>query len=199
MAKRTGSGAGSSEGSNPYSHRRAWGPQARVQARARLTEAIDAHSGLLDVVEATAVVICRELSARTVTVTLLEDDTYRDIVKVGDYDPAESIDVREQYPASNYPEATARLLAHQAYASGDSAHEIHSEHLQIVPADLVSGFMGVPIVADGQVRGEVFATRRATEPPFTLDDVEVARDLATQLGGCFPALVAEHQLTNPDW
>lgn len=170
-----------------------------MQARARLTEAINAHSGLLDVVEATAIVICGELSARTVTVTLLEDDTYRDIVKVGDYDPAESIDIREQYPAANYPEATARLLAHQAYFSGDPTHDIHHEHLQIVPADLVSGFMGVPIVADGQVRGEVFVTRKATEPPFTPDDVEVARDLATQLGGRFPILLAEHALDNPDF
>ncbi|MCZ3388222.1 MAG: GAF domain-containing protein [Actinomycetia bacterium] len=170
-----------------------------MQARARLREAIDEHSGLLDVVEATAVVICRELSARTVTVTLFEDDMYRDIVKVGDYDPAESIDVRERYPASHYPEATARLLAHQAYVSSDSTHDIHHEHLQIVPADLVSGFMGVPIVADGQVRGEVFATRKATEPPFTADDVEVARDLATQLGGRFPTLLAEHERANPDW
>ncbi|MCZ3385376.1 MAG: GAF domain-containing protein [Actinomycetia bacterium] len=170
-----------------------------MQARARLQGAIDEHSGLLEVVEATAVVICQELSARTVTVTLLKDDMYRDIVKVGDYDPAESIDVREQYPAFNYPEATARLLANQAYVSSDSTRDIHHEHLQIVPEELVSGFLGVPIVADGQVRGEVFATRRAAEPPFTADDVEVARDLATQLGGRFPTLLAEYALANPDW
>lgn len=199
VAKRTRSDAGDAAGANPYSHRRAWGPKARMQARTHLKDAIDKHDGLLDVVEAAASVVREELAARTVTVTLLQDDMYRDIVKVGDYGPEESIDVRERFPTTLYPEATARLLAHEAYVSSDSTRDVHHEHLQIVPEERVSGFMGVPIVADGQVRGEVFATRRAGEPSFTPDDVEVARDLATQLGGRFPTLLAEHELTDPDW
>ena len=44
---------------------------------------------------------------------------------------------------------------------------------------------------NGEVRGEVFATRRASEPSFTPDDVSVARDLATELGTAFPTLLAE--------
>jgi GAF domain-containing protein len=162
-----------------------------MRARSRLREAIDNKSDLLGVVEAAASVIREELSARTVTVTLLQDDHYRDLVKVGDYAPEEAVDPNDRFPASDYPEATARLLAHEAYVSG-STHglEVVQEHLQIVPPDRVSGFMGVPIVAAGEVRGEVFATRKASEPSFTTDDVSVARDLATELGSAFPALLS---------
>ena len=184
--------------SNPYAHRRAWGPQARVAARSRLTEAIDSHAGLFGVVEASAQVVCAELGARTVTVTLLEDNTYRDLVKVGDYSPEEAIDPTERFSADLYPEATARLLARQNYVSGE-AQEFHSEHIEIVPPNRVSAFMGIPIVAEGEVRGEVFITRKAGEPSFTSDDIEVARDLATQLGVHFPKLLSEQIATDPDW
>ncbi len=177
--------------STPYTHRRAWGPTARMAARTRLTNAIDAHNGLLTVAEAAANVVREELSARTVTVTLLEKDVYRDLVKVGSYGPDEQIDPSESFPASLYPEATARLLAQQSYVSSEQIPDIEREHLQIVSPDLVSAFMGVPIVAGGEVRGEIFATRRAGEPPFTPDDVDVARDFATQLGSQFPRLLAE--------
>jgi|tagenome__1003787_1003787.scaffolds.fasta_scaffold20335043_2 GAF domain-containing protein len=187
------------EAYSPYAHRRAWGPTARMQARSRLREAIDEHHGLLEVVKAAAEVVCHELASRTVTVTLLQDDAYRDLVKVGEYSPDEQIDPSELFPAENYPEATERLLAHQAYVSGSPDDDVAREHLQIVPPTLVSGFMGVPIVADGHVRGEIFATRRATEPSFTPDDVEVARDLATELGTHFPELLADHAASHPDW
>lgn len=177
--------------STRYTYRRAWGPTARIAARTRLTEAIAQRDGLLNVAEAAADVICEELSARTVTVTLLQNEVYRDLVKVGSYDPHERIDPTESFPASLYPEATARLLARQAYVSSEQIPHIEREHLQIVSPEVVSAFMGVPIVADGEVRGEVFATRRAGEPPFSDDDVDMARDLATQLGSQFPRLLAE--------
>ncbi|HEX5018631.1 MAG TPA: GAF domain-containing protein [Actinomycetes bacterium] len=182
------------EGGHPearYTHRLAWGPSARMRARSRLRDAIDDKSDLLTVVEAAASVIREELAAKTVTVTLLQDDYYRDLVKVGDYAPEEAVDPDERFPASDYPQATARLLAHQAYVSGSDGKEVVQEHLQIVPPDRVSGFMGVPIVAAGEVRGEVFATRRASEPAFTEDDVSVARDLATELGISFPGLLSQ--------
>lgn len=162
-----------------------------MRARQRLREAITTGADSADVVTAAATVMCEELGARTVTVTLLQDDYYRDLVKVGEYTPEEAVDPDERFPVADYPEATARLLAHQAYVSGDEGHGVLQEHLQIVPPDRVSGFMGVPIVADGQVRGEVFATRRASEPSFTSDDVSVARDLATELGTAFPGLLPQ--------
>jgi GAF domain-containing protein len=177
----------------PYTHRMGWGPSARMRARSRLREVISERSGLLPVVEAAATVICEELSARTVTVTLMQGDYYRDLVKVGEYDPEEAVDPDDKFPVSDYPEATARLLAHEAYVSGTNGHKVAEEHMPIVPPARVSGFMGVPIVAQGEVRGEVFATRRATEPSFTSDDVSVARDLATELGTSFPALLAEDE------
>lgn len=178
-------------GQRPLYQRLAWGPSARMRARSRLREVIDSHHDPVEVVEAAAQVICEELGARTVTVTLLQDDHYRDLVKVGEYSAEEAVDPDEKFPVSDYPEATARLLAHEAYVSGDDGREVVQEHLQIVPPERVSGFMGVPIVAAGEVRGEVFATRRASEPSFTTDDVSVARDLATELGTAFPELLPQ--------
>lgn len=162
-----------------------------MRALGRMREAIDAGTDPNQVVEAAARVICEELGARTVTVTLLDDEYYRDLVKVGDFTPEEAVDPDERFPVADYPEATARLLAHQAYVSGERGEHVTEEHLQIVPPDRVSGFMGVPIVAAGRVRGEVFATRRASEPSFTGDDVSVARDLATELGTAFPELLPQ--------
>ena len=185
--------------SDEYTYRRAWGPQARMKARAQLQAVIDQEHDLLRLVEAAARVVCEVLTARTVTVTILEDDAYRDLAKVGDLTPRERIVSSNRYPISDYPEATKRLLAQEAYVSTEQQREFQQEHLQIVPPALVSCFMGVPIVADGAVKGELFVTRPAGKPQFTTDDIEVARDLATQFGVQLAPLLAQKYAENPNW
>ena len=142
------------ERSGRYAHRLAWGPSARMRARSRLRGAIEGKAGLLPVVEAAATVMCEELAARTVTVTLLQDDYYRDLVKVGEYAPEEAVDPDDRFAAAEYPEATARLLAHEAYVSGTNGHKIIQEHMQIVPPTASERFHGRPD------RGRGRSTRR---------------------------------------
>ncbi|MEO8330240.1 MAG: GAF domain-containing protein [Candidatus Nanopelagicales bacterium] len=187
------------ERAGSYTYRRAWGPQARMDARARLQQVMDEDLDLFGMVEAAARLVCELMTARTVTVTILEGDTYRDLAKVGDLTPGERIVSSASYPVAHYPEATKRLLAQESYVSTEEQREFEQEHLQIVPPTLVSCFMGVPIVADGAVKGELFVTRPSGKPQFTPDDVEVASALGTQFGVRLSTLLAEKYATDPSW
>jgi len=182
-----------------YTYRQAWGPSARIEARARLQGVMDDDHDLMSLVDAAARVVRELLAARTATVTVLDGEAYRDLVKVGDLEPGEEIVSTERYPMELYPEATARLLARRPYVSTERIDEIEQEHEQLVPPTLVSCFMGVPIVADGAVRGELFVTRVVGAPQFTADDVEVAGDLATQFGVQLGALLAKKHVDDPLW
>jgi len=50
-------------------------------------------------------------------------------------------------------------------------------------------FLGVPVVAAGEVRGELYLAREADAPVFTNEDVDAARDLATLYGAVLPTLL----------
>ncbi|MEO8329197.1 MAG: GAF domain-containing protein [Candidatus Nanopelagicales bacterium] len=173
---------------DPYRYRRAWSATARDAASKRIREVLDSTSALLPAVEAVGEAFAEVMVAKTVTITLLDDDGYWDLVNIGDLPPEEVRFPNERYPASLYPTATARLLAREGYISSDATMDVDAEHPHNSAWLGVGSFMGVPIVAAAEMRGEILVTRGAEAPAFLLDDLAVAEDMATQFGALLPGL-----------
>jgi len=174
-----------------YRYRKGWTPAARLAAADRVRAALQDHRGLVVVSEAVAEVVLDVLAAKAVTVTLLDDSGYRDVVNVGDLPPGDvRFPVNLRYPTSNFPKATERLLSRRGYIGSD-APELMAEYQRITGETVTGSIMGVPIIAASEVRGEISATRVVGAPEFDNEDLELARDLATQLGMHLPGLIAE--------
>jgi GAF domain-containing protein len=179
--------------------RQAWGPSARLDATARIRDILENTRGLLRTCELVGEEIRELVAARSVTISLIENDTYRDLVIVGYLAPGEErLPRNHQYPATLYPTAYELLLSQRAYVSSQSP-QIREEHMVDDSTVSAGCFMGIPIIAGNEVRGELFATRAKLVPEFTQDDLDIVRDLLTQLGARFPRLVADQRANDPMW
>jgi GAF domain-containing protein len=173
-----------------YRYRLGWGPAARAHAAQRVRDAIAAHSGLLETSAAVAEEVCELFMADACSITLLDDSGYRDLVNVGRTAPGEErFPSAGPYPAIQFPLATSMLLDGGGYLSSTSASALYQEFQAMWPQHPEGSFLGVPIVAAGVVRGELYLARSATLPVFTNEDVDAARDLATLYGTVLPTLL----------
>jgi hypothetical protein len=150
---------------------------------------IDRYEELLPLVHGAAAVVSELMAAATAHVTLIVDDQYCDVVNVGDLAPGMATFPEDQYyPLDSYPWASRQLLAHRGYLSCDDS-EVVREYTRLTPWNVPASFMGVPIVAQGRVFGEMFLTRNAQQPPFTSEDLELMMDLATVIGARIPVVL----------
>ena len=176
----------------PYRYRMGWGAGARLNAAQRVRAAIASNSGLLDVSAAVAEEIQELFVANACSITLLDERGYRDLVNVGDLHPG---DVRfpddGPYPAIQFPLSTKMLLEGGGYLSASASSALYQEFQAMWPQHPEGSFIGVPIVAAGEVRGELYLARTADVPVFTSEDVDAARDLATLYGAVLPRLLEE--------
>jgi len=173
-----------------YRYLNGWSPAARVSAATRVRAAISSHEGLLPVSEAFAEATLELFVASASSITLLDDRGYRDLVNVGKLDPG---DVRfpedDPYSAVRFPRSTQLLLEGGGYLSASNDNEIYHEFSAMWPQMPDGCFLGVPVVAAGEVRGELYLAREAHAPVFTNEDVDAARDLATLYGAVLPNLL----------
>lgn len=166
----------------------------REEAFRLMRESMSSVVGLLPVAEAAAEAICWLARSFEVTVSLIDQGGYWDVVDVC----AEPTDYprfpNHRYSFDDYEFGTDRLMAGKGYFSGDAAEEVLVEYKRQWPETPVGSIMGVPIIAFGAVHGEVFLVRCDDAPPFGPADLELVAELATLLGARLPALlVARHQ------
>ncbi|HVQ88579.1 MAG TPA: hypothetical protein VMT88_10400 [Actinomycetes bacterium] len=185
---------------DPYRYQRGWSPAARLWATQTVREVLAEASDLLGASEGFAEVVRECLNARSVSITLIEGDDFRDLVNVGRLAPDQvRFPVDQRYPLSSYPATTERLLSHEGYLSTSSSLEVVREYIAQSPRETVGCFMGLPIAALGEVRGELFAFRDPDVPVFLPADLDIARDLATQFGAQLPDLLQQQAFESPDW
>jgi GAF domain-containing protein len=154
--------------------------------------AISAHSGLLGVSAAVAEEIKELFMANACSITLIDERGYRDLVNVGELDPGdERFPPDEPYPTVQFPLSTAMLLEGGGYLSSSASSALYKEFQAMWPQHPAGSFLGVPIVAAGEVRGELYLSRAKDIPVFTSEDVDAARDLATLYGSVLPGLLDE--------
>ena len=182
-----------------YRYLKGWSPAARVSAATRVRAAIGSHEGLLGVSEAFAEATLDLFVASASSITLLDNRGYRDLVNVGKLDPG---DVRfphdDPYPVVKFPETTQLLLEGGGYLSASNDNEVYREFAAMWPQMPEGCFLGVPVVAAGEVRGELYLAREAGEPVFTDEDVDAARDLATLYGAVLPGLLDQESDATQD-
>lgn len=177
---------------DPYRYRLGWSPTARVAASQQVRAAMESATGLLGVAEAVAEAVLDIMVAKAVTVTLLDEQDFRDLVKVGELLADENrFPKDERYPTSLYPLATEQLLARKGYVSSDTSLDVVAEHSKVALRSNMGSFMGVPVIASGEVMGEIFVTRAQGVPVFLQEDMNVAQDLATPFGTRLPSLMAD--------
>jgi len=170
-------------------YHRGWSGTGRSDAIRHLVVTIDRYEELLPLAHGSAAAVAELMAAATAHVTLIVDDQYCDLVNVGDLNPGMvTFPENQYYPLDSYPRATQQLLAHRGYLSSDDS-EVVREYTGHTPYDVPASFMGVPIVAQGRVFGELFLTRNAQQPPFTSEDLELVMDFATVIGGRIPAVL----------
>ena len=161
-----------------------WTPDARLHAASQLRSRLQGKVTVRDVAKAGAEYFQELLDARTVSISMHEDDQYRELVNIGYLPPPDSWYPAESvYPDSLFPLATQDLHEYGGYFTSDLDDPKYQEFVGSRHDPEVTSIMGIAIVTAGSLRGEVFLTRGRDQKAFDRDDLELARDLATTFGG----------------
>src|SRR5207248_552099 len=133
----------------------------------------------------------RALDAASVSVSVWERDQarVRVLVNDGDLGPGELPDPDDEvYLVAEQPYLLALFeeglghLQHLDQRPGDPGYQPNSVQLL---RDLEKGSsLGVPIVLEGRVWGELYATRHVGVPPFVDDDLDYATAVSAQVAAC---------------
>ena len=172
----------------PLRGRQLWTPTARTDATTQIRGLIAAESSLVDLARAGATYLQELFTARTVTVSTLQNDQYEDLVSVGYLPPREQFyPPTSTYPMSLFPLAVRELQLHGGYFTSDLEDPKYQEFVGSREDTGVASVMGVAIVTAGALRGEIFCTRSWQQAAFDRDDLDLARDLATPFGSSLVA------------
>jgi hypothetical protein len=121
----------------------------------------------------------------------LSQGHYWDVIEVGrQVHEEQQFPYVAPYPTSQYPVATGQLLAHGGYLGADDTDAVLHEYRALSPELSVGSIMGAALVADAQTSGEIFVLREPLVRPFSRDDLELLRDLATIFAARLPVLLA---------
>ncbi|MFZ0322867.1 MAG: GAF domain-containing protein [Actinomycetes bacterium] len=147
--------------------------------------------------EAVAETLMELLGARSCNVTLLDAQGYLDLVNVGVRAPgALRFPDNDRYLTSQFPLSTQMLREAGGYLSTTNSSAVFKEYQGVWPTMPAGSLLGVPIFAGGEVRGELLLARDAGAPAFTTEDLDMARDLATQYGAVLPGLIGQETPKN---
>jgi hypothetical protein len=177
-------------------YHRGWTGASRSDIIRKLVVTIDRYEDVTSLIHGSALAVHELMAASTVSVTLIIGDEFIDIVNVGYLGKGQVAFPEDQrYPLSEYPAAAERLLSHRGYLSTESLAVVE-EYIAQLPYAVPECFMGVPIVAGGEVLGELFLSRQGDQPAYTHEDIELAIDVATVIGSRL-ADVTEMELESP--
>ncbi len=172
---------------------------SREVALDKVRQAMAGAVGLIPVMQAAAQAICDVMNATQTTMILIDNDCYWDVADVWVQPPDfEPIPKRSRYPISNYPVGTERLMSGRGYFSGDAADEALIECKRLWPKTSIGSIMGVPIIALGEIHGEIFLMRDENSARFNRDDLDKVAELAPLVGARLPALLANYADSDKD-
>jgi transcriptional regulator with GAF, ATPase, and Fis domain len=168
-----------------------WTTPLRLGAAAQLHTQLKQVSKPRDIARVGADFFRELLDARLTSVTTLEAGQFTELANVGTLPPPSGWYPKETvYPESVFPSTTQKLRA-GGYFTDDLDDP---EYLELVGSrddPAVLSVMGVPIVVDGQLRGELFTARGLEQRGFDEDDLDASRELAVLLGEALRAAPIE--------
>jgi diguanylate cyclase (GGDEF)-like protein len=161
---------------------------ARLHGLTSITKAAAGTPDLATVLRRTAAAARRALGAASLSLSVWERDKarVRVLVNDGDLGPGEEPDPDDEtYLVADQPYLLALFedgsghLQSVDQVPGDPGYQPNSVQLL---KDLDKGSsLGVPMILEGRVWGELYATRHVGDPVFTVDDVDYAHAVAAQV------------------
>lgn len=158
----------------------------RLRSLIEFVSLVSAARGYADLLRVMATEGRKALEASTVSLSVWERDRgrIRTLVNDGDIAPGQVHEpADETYLLSEFP------LARRMFAEGigyvqhlDEVREGDDGVRRILEAEGKQCALAVPIMYEGRVWGELWATRTADQPSFSPDDLDFARVVSSQVG-----------------
>ena len=163
------------------------------QALLRVAAAAAGASHVEDVLELVAEEALVAVGAASLSVSRYarEGREISTLINVGDLGPGEvRFPEGETYSADDYPEVRALLEHHRPYFNDIDDPDCDPGAAQLL-RDIGKGSdLGVPIIVENEVWGEVWAARRRGEPPFNSSDAA----FLARIAGQFAVAIARAEL-----
>lgn len=173
---------------------------SRLAAGNALRERLKNTAGLDGISAAAAAFIGDFFDADAAAITLLQGEWFRTLVTVGVQDPDEvRIPDGDTYPVKDFPNVTRLLRSGSGYVASVGNDGGVPESQKFLASYKKSTCVAAPISYQGEVVGEVFASRTRGRPYYTGHDLAALLDLARQIGYRIgPAVKAQNQV-DPSW
>jgi GAF domain-containing protein len=173
---------------------------SRLAAGNALRESLKNTAGLTAISTAAAGFIRSFFDADTAAITLMRGEWFRTLVTVGVQAADEvRLPVGDTYPTKDYPNVARLLRSGSGYIASVGNDAGIPESQKFLATYKKSTCVAAPIGYQGDVVGEVFASRLRGRPYYTEHDLAALLDLARQIGYRIgPALKAQMQL-DPTW
>ena len=163
------------------------------QALLRVAAAAAGASHVEDVLELAAEEARVALGAASLSVSRYqaERNEIRTLINVGDLGPGEvRFPEGETYPAGRYPEVRDLIDNHTPYFNDADDPRCDPMAASLLRELGKSSDVGVPIIVENEVWGEMWATRRPGESPFGSSDA----DFLARIAGQFAVAIARAEL-----
>lgn len=173
------------------------GQELRIRSLAVMARALGRSEALFRLLEIAAEEARGALYASSVSVSRLEPGTMnvRTIVNVGDLGPHE---VRwpedETYSMVEFVNLELVVDDLQTWAADVERPDCDPKELKLLRELGKGSSIGAPIIVDGQLWGEFYATRHVGEAVFDLDDIAYLEALIAILGGAISRSLREESL-----
>ncbi|MEO8107872.1 MAG: GAF domain-containing protein [Actinomycetes bacterium] len=173
---------------------------SRLAAGNALREGLKNTAGLTGISTAAARFIRDFFDADAAAITLMQGEWFRTLVTVGVQSPDEvRLPDGDTYPTSDYPNVARLLRSGSGYIASIGNDGGVRESQKFLTQYKKSTCFAAPISYQGEVVGEVFASRVRGRSYYTGHDLAALLDLARQIGYRIgPAVKAQNQL-DPTW
>ncbi|HYI36135.1 MAG TPA: diguanylate cyclase [Thermoleophilaceae bacterium] len=152
----------------------------------QVAAAAAAASGLDELLEKTSEAACEAMGAASLSISRWEREraVMRTLINVGELGPDEQRWPEDEiYEQDTHPSVDRLLRTAQPYFNAIDDPEADPRAVALLRSLNKESDIGVPIVVEGEVWGEVWATTATGSPRFTGRDVRFLEAIAGQLGG----------------
>jgi diguanylate cyclase (GGDEF)-like protein len=164
-----------------------------------MAKALTRHQPLSAVLETAAENACPALHAATVSISRVyaESNLVRTFINVGDLGPGEERwPDNEVFPFTGEQRLTSAVLDWRSWTSNVFDPDCHPREREALQRLGKGSSLATPILVDGRVWGEFYATRHIGDPPFDEDAVAYAEVLVAILASAVSNTLREAALEN---
>ena len=140
---------------------------------------------------------CRALGARTLSISRLEPGgtTVRTLINVGELGPTETRwPEDETYPLEQFGNLGLVVEDLETWVASVDDPASDPQEVRLLRELGKGASLGSPVLVDGALWGELYATHAQGEGPFDLDDIAYLEALTAILGGALARTVREESL-----